>query len=71
MCFGEHTNRELHAGGCETACMMAFYPERVRQDVAKELAVVILSKEEPVKWVAGEGSREMAPRGYVGLPRSM
>ena len=55
MCFGEHTNRELHAGGCETVCMMAFYPERVRQDVAKELAVVILSKEEPVKWVAGEG----------------
>ena len=50
---------------------MAFYPERVRQDVAKELAVVILSKEEPVKWVAGEGSREMPPRGYVGLPRSM
>ena len=68
VCFGEHTNRELHAGGCETACMMAFHPETVRQDIAKELPVVIPSKEELVKWVAGEGSREMTPRGYVGAP---
>lgn len=68
VCFGRHTNNELHAGGRETACMMAFHPETVRLDIAKELPVVIPSKEELVKWVAGEGSREMTPRGYVGAP---
>ncbi len=66
--YGEHTGNELHAGANETAQMLAFHPETVRLDIAKQQPVVIPEHDDIIKWIAGEGSRAMTPRCYIGAP---
>lgn len=66
--YGEHTGKELHAGGGETACMMVYHPETVRVDIAKQQPVVIPEHDDIMKWIAGDGSRALTPRCYIGAP---
>lgn len=66
--FGKNTQNELHASGGETACMLATRPETVRLDIAEKLPVVMPEMDDIMKWIAGDGSRELTPDCYIGAP---
>ena len=57
---------DIHAGAFETGVVAAYFPDLVKEEVARELAPTELTMQTIGKWV--QDVRGTTPLGYVGDP---
>jgi creatinine amidohydrolase/Fe(II)-dependent formamide hydrolase-like protein len=63
---------EVHAGGCKTSAMLAYFPDQVDVELARTLKPTELDWGDVARWVhGGQTAREMASLGYVGGPANL